>query len=32
VIGGAAVYGVVLLALNAMDLRNVVKRQIARFT
>ena len=30
--GGAAVYGVVLLALNAMDLRNVVKRQLARFT
>jgi O-antigen/teichoic acid export membrane protein len=32
VIGGAAVYGAVLLALNAMDLQSVVKRRLARFT
>jgi len=31
VIGGATVYGVVMLALDAMDLRNVAKRQLARF-
>jgi len=30
VIGGAAVYGAGLLALNAMDLRGVVKRRLAR--
>ncbi|HYD04666.1 MAG TPA: polysaccharide biosynthesis C-terminal domain-containing protein, partial [Reyranella sp.] len=32
VIGGAAIYGAVLLALDAMDLRSVVKRRLARFT
>jgi len=32
VIGGAAVYAAVLLALNAMDLRGVVRRRLARFT
>jgi hypothetical protein len=32
VIGGAAVYGAVLLALNAMDLRDLVKRRLVRFT
>ena len=30
VIGGAAVYGAVLLALNAMDLRNAVLRRLKR--
>jgi O-antigen/teichoic acid export membrane protein len=32
IIGGAAVYGVALLALNAMDLRSIVKRRLARST
>ena len=32
IIGGAAVYGAVLLALNAMDLRGMVRRRLARFT
>jgi O-antigen/teichoic acid export membrane protein len=32
VIGGGAVYGAVLLALDAMELRGVVKRRLARFT
>jgi O-antigen/teichoic acid export membrane protein len=32
IIGGAAVYGAVLLALDAMDLRSVVKRRLARLT
>jgi O-antigen/teichoic acid export membrane protein len=32
VIGGGAVYGAVLLALDAMDLRGVVKRRFVRFT
>ncbi|WP_395021395.1 lipopolysaccharide biosynthesis protein [Dongia sp.] len=31
VIGGGAVYGAVLLALDAMNLRGVVKRRLARF-
>jgi O-antigen/teichoic acid export membrane protein len=30
VIGGAGVYGIVLLALDAMDLREVVKRRLGR--
>jgi O-antigen/teichoic acid export membrane protein len=32
VLGGAAIYAAVLLALNAMDLRNVVKRRLTRLT
>ena len=32
VLGGAAIYAAVLLAFNAMDLRSVVKRRLARFT
>jgi O-antigen/teichoic acid export membrane protein len=32
VIGGAAIYGAVLLALDAMELRGVVKRRLARLT
>jgi hypothetical protein len=32
VIGGGAVYGAVLLALDAMELRGIVKRRLARFT
>jgi O-antigen/teichoic acid export membrane protein len=32
VIGGAAVYGAVLLALDAMNLRGVLKRRLARIT
>jgi hypothetical protein len=32
VFGGVAVYGAVLLALDAMELRGVVKRRLARFS